>query len=95
MKKISIPGGRKGGPGCDLITHNCHGQGGYNVDQEAGRKKGRAKKYPRLQIPTVEGLLGGKEIDYPPTGANVTFKKAPKAEEDEQEAVDLPFKKGR
>lgn len=50
------------------------------------------KKYPRLQILTVADLLKGKEIDYPPSGANVTFKKAPKAEgdEQEQEAFDLP-----
>ncbi len=54
------------------------------------------KKYPRLQILTIADLLNGKEIDYPPTGANVTFKKAPKAEADEQgqDALDLPFTKG-
>lgn len=51
------------------------------------------KKYPRLQILTIADLLNGKEIDYPPTGANVTFKKAPKSEEEEQEALDLPFLK--
>ena len=52
------------------------------------------KKYPRLQILTVADLLGGKEIDYPPTGANVTFKKAPKSEEeDSQEALSLPLSK--
>ncbi len=49
------------------------------------------KKYPRLQILTVAELLKGKEIDYPPSGANVTFKKAPKAEADQVEALDLPF----
>lgn len=54
------------------------------------------KKYPRLQILTIADLLNGKEIDYPPTGANVTFKKAPKSEEDsEQEVLDLPFTGGR
>jgi site-specific DNA-methyltransferase (adenine-specific) len=50
------------------------------------------KRYPCLQILTVGELLEGKEIDYPPTGANVTFKKAPKAEEAdgrEQGALDL------
>jgi DNA modification methylase len=41
------------------------------------------KKYPRLQIITIEELLAGKEIDYPPTGANVTFDKAPKVEEED------------
>ncbi len=50
------------------------------------------KKYPCLQIITVEELLAGKEIDYPPTGANVTFKKAPKAEEEEEETMGLPLK---
>jgi hypothetical protein len=43
-------------------------------------------KHPRLQILTIEDLLGGKQIDYPPvTGANVTFKKAPKAAKAEAE----------
>ena len=37
------------------------------------------KKYPRLQILTIVDLLAGKQVDYPPTRANVTFKKAPKA----------------
>jgi len=36
--------------------------------------------YPRLQILTVEELLNGKKIDAPPIGqVNVTFKKAPRA----------------
>ena len=37
--------------------------------------------HPRLQILTVEKLLEGQRIDYPPEHArvNVTFKKAPKA----------------
>ncbi|MDP2623936.1 MAG: hypothetical protein Q8Q29_09075 [Actinomycetota bacterium] len=38
---------------------------------------GWQKKYPRLQILTIEELLAGKQIERPP--ANVTFKKAPKA----------------
>lgn len=38
-------------------------------------------KYPRLQIRTVRELLEGKGIDYPAReGANVTFRRAPKAE---------------
>lgn len=37
------------------------------------------KNYSRLQILTIEELFNGKQIDYPPTGANVTFKKAPKS----------------
>jgi DNA modification methylase len=40
---------------------------------------GWKKKFPRLQILTIEELLDGKKIDYPQT--NVTFKKAPKAKE--------------
>ena len=36
-------------------------------------------KHPRLQIRTVQELLAGKGIDYPPSRGNVTFKKAPKA----------------
>jgi len=35
-------------------------------------------KHPRLQILTIAELLEGKGIDYPPSQANVTFKKAPK-----------------
>lgn len=35
-------------------------------------------RHPRLQILTIAELLEGKRIDYPPTQANVTFKKAPK-----------------
>jgi hypothetical protein len=39
------------------------------------------KKYARLQILTIEELLGGKDIDYPPMSHKVdkTFKQAPKA----------------
>ena len=36
-------------------------------------------EHPRIQLRTVAELLGGKAIDYPPSKANVTFKKAPKA----------------
>lgn len=42
--------------------------------------QGWGKKYPRLQILTIEQLLDGKRIEYPPSKqTNVTFKKAPKA----------------
>jgi len=34
--------------------------------------------HPRLQILTVADLLQGKQIDYPPSKGNVTFKKAQK-----------------
>ncbi len=39
------------------------------------------KRYPRIQILTVEDLMRGRGIDCPPLKrTNVTFKKAPKAE---------------
>jgi DNA modification methylase len=41
---------------------------------------GWKKKYPRLQVVTIEELLDGKGINRPPA-ANVTFKQAPKAKE--------------
>jgi len=48
------------------------------------------KKYQRLQIPTVEELLGGKEIDMPPHDqVNRTFKKAPRAVPYPQDSMDL------
>ena len=39
-------------------------------------------KHPKIQILTIEDLLGGKGIDYPSQyqRANVTFKRAPKAQ---------------
>ena len=33
-------------------------------------------KHPRIQLLTIEDLLGGKSIDYPHQAADVTFKKA-------------------
>ena len=37
---------------------------------------GCRRKYPRLQIRTIEDLLAGTGIDYPPSmQTNVTFKK--------------------
>jgi len=55
------------------------------------------KKYPRIQLLTIEELLDGKTIDYPPRVSS-TFKKAPKAKTEgpktkdmfEDEADDLP-----
>jgi hypothetical protein len=37
-------------------------------------------RHPRLQLLTVEDLLGGDRIDMPPQQSSVTFKQAPKAE---------------
>lgn len=45
--------------------------GFYNSPWNNGR-------HPRIQIITIEELLAGKEIDYPHTRANVTYKKADK-----------------
>ena len=51
---------------------------------------GWGKKYPKLQVLTIEELLTGKEIDMPPLGEfNVTFKKAQRAEEKEEEYPEL------
>jgi len=48
-------------------------------------------RHPRIQILTIEELLAGKGIDAPPLGlANVTFKKAPRAK-DEQTHEQLPL----
>lgn len=49
-------------------------------------------KHPVLQILTIAQLLDGKRIDCPPLGqTNVTFKKAPKTEEEKVEPTNLPF----
>jgi len=46
----------------------------------AGVYKSPWGSHPRLQILTIEELLTGHKIDYPPAGqVNITFKKAPKA----------------
>lgn len=50
------------------------------------------EKYPRLQVLTVEELLNGKTVAYPHVRADLTFKKAPKAEEKEKTVSGrLPF----
>jgi len=49
------------------------------------------KKYPRLQLLTVGELLSEKAVAYPPTRANVTYKKAPKAEPQKAASGRLPF----
>jgi len=45
--------------------------------------------HPRIQLRTIAELLDGKGIDYPPTKANVTFKKAPKVRAKEARNLDL------
>jgi site-specific DNA-methyltransferase (adenine-specific) len=58
----------------------------------AGFYKSPWGNHPRLQILTIEDLLKGKKIDYPPARqVNVTFKKAPKAQAAEKETEHLPF----
>lgn len=47
-------------------------------------------KHPRIQILTIEELLDGAQIDYPPvTGRNVTYRKAPKYTRKVAEQLDL------
>ena len=48
-------------------------------------------KHPRVQILTVEQLLGGQQIDYPRTDANVTFKKARRIRPEPARPIKLPF----
>jgi DNA modification methylase len=43
---------------------------------------GKEERYPRLQLLTIEELLKGKGIAYPAVRADLTFKKAPKVEEE-------------
>lgn len=40
-------------------------------------------QHPRLQLLTIAELLSGKQVDYPPTKANVTLKRARKARKPE------------
>jgi site-specific DNA-methyltransferase (adenine-specific) len=47
--------------------------------------------HPRIQLRTVGDLLAGKGIDYPPTKADSTFKKAPRATYDEPANWELPL----
>ena len=56
-------------------------------------------KHPRIQLLTVEDLLEGARIDYPPiTGGNVTYKTAPKYDRKVAEQLtlggDLPASEG-
>jgi DNA modification methylase len=47
--------------------------------------------HPKLQLRTVAELLAGKGIDYPPTKADSTFKKAPRVTYDEPTNQELPL----
>ncbi len=58
------------------------------------RSPGWRKEYPRLQVVTIESLLKGHRIDYPPTEqVNVTYKKAPLAKA--KRAVQIPLFDGK
>ena len=48
-------------------------------------------EHPRIQLRTVAELLAGKRIDYPPTKADATFKKAPRVTYDEPTNQELPL----
>ncbi len=39
---------------------------------------GWLKPYARLQLISIQDLIKGKQLAYPPSRRNVTFKKAPK-----------------
>jgi site-specific DNA-methyltransferase (adenine-specific) len=49
------------------------------------------EKYPRVQLLTVEELLGGAKVNYPPSQANVTLKAAPRVREARLANPTLPF----
>jgi site-specific DNA-methyltransferase (adenine-specific) len=49
------------------------------------------QNYPRVQLLTVEALLGGAKVDYPPSQANVTLKKAPRVQPPKLKSGTLPF----
>jgi DNA modification methylase len=52
---------------------------------------GKDEHYPRLQILTIAELLEGKTVAYPHVRADLTFRKAPKVEEESAISVRLPF----
>ena len=47
-------------------------------------------KHPRIQLLTIEALLGGKSIDYP-KDTDVTFKKAQRVRSNPSEQKTLPM----
>jgi len=52
----------------------------------------RDKPYPLLQILTIEDLLNGKRVESPPLGqVNVTFKKAPRAKNENQKHAEFVY----
>lgn len=64
--------------------------GGMRADAaSAGFYESPWGKHPRIQILTVDELLGGKGIDYPRMAANVTTRKAARREKSQGEAMTL------
>jgi DNA modification methylase len=49
------------------------------------------QNYPRVQLLTIEALLSGASVDYPPSQANVTLKKAPRVQPPKLKTGALPF----
>lgn len=65
-----------------FITLQEPTQNMIEVATSAGFYESPWGKHPRVQIITVEELLNGEEIDYPPARqVNKTFKRAPRVEE--------------
>ena len=57
----------------------------------AGTYKSPWGSHPRLQILTIEEILSGHRIDYPPAAqVNTTFKKAPKAKSRGHKQLQFP-----
>jgi adenine specific DNA methylase Mod len=46
-------------------------------------------RHPRIQLFTIQELMDNHRVSYPPTQANVTFRKAPKAKTDKAEQQSL------
>lgn len=77
-----------------LITLQAPTQPMHAEAASAGfyRSPGWAKDYARLQVVTVEELLDGKGVSYPPAEqVNVTYKKAPLAKGRKPVQVAIPF----
>ena len=64
------------------IKDKSPGAGFYHSD-------GWNKKYPRIQILTIEELLAGKQVDMPPSG--ITFKQATRISTDTDDQATLGF----
>lgn len=49
---------------------------------DAPHSRAKWGRHPRIQLLTIQDLLKGKDIDMPPAGTSVTFKKAPRDRSD-------------